>query len=216
MSLPHPTLITFDIFGTVVDWRTGLRRDLGQFGVELTDRHFDAVIDDQGTEEGGSFLPYREIVAGSLTRVLGLPAPAAATVGENAGNWPLYADSCAALERLLEIAPCVAMTNSDHAHGKQVQDQLGFPLSGWTCAEETRVYKPAEEFWRCVAQSRSVPFSGHWWHVSAYADYDLETAGRLGLTRIFVERPHSRPGPADVTVADLAELAEVAARSSGA
>jgi FMN phosphatase YigB (HAD superfamily) len=25
-----PTLLTFDIFGTVVDWRAGLRADLGQ------------------------------------------------------------------------------------------------------------------------------------------------------------------------------------------
>lgn len=214
MPLPRPTLFTFDIFGTVVDWRTGLRRDLAQYGFELSDADFDAVIDSQGAAESGDFAPYREIVAGSLTRVLGVPAPVAATIGDHAGNWPLFADSRDALERLLEIAPCVAMTNSDHAHGKQVQDQLGFPLSGWTCAEETRVYKPSEEFWRCVSKSRSVPFTTHWWHVSAYADYDLDTAGRLGLTRVFVRRPHSRPGPADLAVADLSELAEAAARSA--
>lgn len=216
MSLVPPTLFTFDIFGTVVDWRAGLRRDLAPYGFELSDDDFDAVIDDQGVAESGSFRPYREIVAGSLVRVLGVPGPAAAAIGDQAGNWPLYPDSRRALEQLLEIAPCVATTNSDHAHGKQVQDQLGFPLSGWTCAEETRIYKPAEEFWRCVSQSRSVPFTPHWWHISAYADYDLETAGRLGLTRVFVRRPHSRPGPADITVTDLSELAHLAARSAGA
>src|SRR5688572_18449714 len=116
MQLSPPTLFTFDIFGTVVDWRAGLRRDLAHYGFELSDADFDAVIDSQGAEESGAFLPYREIVAGSLNRVLGVPAPIAAAIGDQAGNWPLFPDSRGALERLLEIAPCVAMTNSDHAH----------------------------------------------------------------------------------------------------
>ena len=46
-----------------------------------------------------------------------------------------------------------------------------------------------------------------WWHVSAYADYDLETARALGLTCVLVKRPHHRPGPADLVVDDLAGLA---------
>jgi hypothetical protein len=45
--------------------------------------------------------------------------------------------------------------------------------------------------------------------VSAYADYDLRTARELGLTCVFVQRPHSRPGTADVSVPDLAALADL-------
>jgi hypothetical protein len=45
--------------------------------------------------------------------------------------------------------------------------------------------------------------------VSAYADYDLRTARELGLTCVLVRRPHSRPGDADVTVPDLAALADL-------
>jgi hypothetical protein len=44
--------------------------------------------------------------------------------------------------------------------------------------------------------------------VSAYADYDLATARTLGLTCVYVERPHARPGPSDLAVADLDSLAE--------
>ena len=40
----------------------------------------------------------------------------------------------------------------------------------------------------------------------------VATARALGLTCVFVRRPHSRRGPADVTVADLAELAAIASR----
>jgi FMN phosphatase YigB (HAD superfamily) len=53
------------------------------------------------------------------------------------------------------------------------------------------------------------PFDRAWWHVSAYADYDLRAARELGLTCVFVQRPHSRPGPVDVSVTDLAALADI-------
>jgi len=49
--------------------------------------------------------------------------------------------------------------------------------------------------------------------VSAYADYDHETARSLGLSCVFVRRPHSRPGAADLAVADLAALADSLPRS---
>ena len=58
-----------------------------------------------------------------------------------------------------------------------------------------------------------------WWHVSAYADYDLVAARKLGLTCVFVGRPHARrgdPALADVVVADLAELAALLVVADGA
>ena len=66
-----------------------------------------------------------------------------------------------------------------------------------------------------MARRRGVNPGPHWWHVSAYADYDLETAGRLGLTRVFVARPHARPGLADHQVADLGQLAALVEQALG-
>lgn len=198
-------LMTFDIFGTVLDWRTGLREALGG---PLSDEAFEAIIDRQGELEGERFRPYTEIVAQSLVDELDLNALLAARVGAEAGRWPLFDDSVEAMRRLRAVAPCAAVTNSDRAHGVQVQAQLGFPMDGWICAEEERVYKPDAKMWRAASQRMGVPFSRDWWHVSAYADYDHATARALGLTCVFVQRPHARPGPAEVTVADLRELAD--------
>jgi 2-haloacid dehalogenase len=203
----RPQLLTFDIFGTVLDWRRGLRESLRRHGAELRDPDFDRVIDSQASIEQGPFRPYASIVASSLVRALGIPPLAARSIGAEAGTWPLYPDAREALCRLRQIAPCVATTNSDQAHGRQAQRQLGFDLDGWITAEEIRCYKPDPAFWRHVAARRGVPFEGSWWHVSAYADYDLTTARRLGLTCVYVARPHARFGPADLYVRDLAELA---------
>jgi 2-haloacid dehalogenase len=204
--------MTFDIFGTVLDWRTGLEQALGD---PLEDGDFEAVIDRQGELETEQFRAYAEIVAQSLVDELGLLEPEAARIGAEAGRWPLYGDSADALQRLRSIAPCAAITNSDVAHGVQVQAQLGFRLDGWICAEEVGAYKPDVSMWREASRRLEVPFSRDWWHVSAYADYDLAMARSLGLTCVFVQRPHSRPGQADVVVRDLAELAEHAARLGG-
>ena len=200
-------LLTFDIFGTVLDWRRGLREsaETGLAGDE-----FDAIVDRQGELESEAFRPYAEIVAQSLVDELGLAEEQAARIGANAGRWPLFADSADALRRLRAVARCAAITNSDLAHGAQVQEQLGFALDGWICAEDTRTYKPDPEMWRAASRKLGVPFSRNWWHVSAYADYDHATARSLGLTCVFVRRPHSRPGPSDLTVADLAGLAAIA------
>jgi 2-haloalkanoic acid dehalogenase type II len=203
----RPTLLTFDIFGTVLDWRRGLRQSLRRRGSELRDVDFDRVIDAQASIEQGPFRPYASVVASSLVRVLGLPPHTARAIGAEAGTWPLYPDAREALRRLRQAAPCVATTNSDQAHGRQAQRELGFDLDGWITAEEIRCYKPDPAFWRHVAARRGTGFGRGWWHVSAYADYDLGTARRLGLTSVFVARPHARPGPADLHVRDLAELA---------
>jgi len=208
--------MTFDIFGTVLDW---------QRGHGLPGADFDRVMDRQGELERERFRPYREIVAQSLMEAAGfarrraetegrsigdeldMDPEEAARYGEQAGTWPLFADSAAALRELRKVAPCAAITNSDLAHRPQIEAQLGFPLDGWICAEEERTYKPDPHMWRAASRRIGVPFSKEWWHVSAYADYDHATARALGLTCVFVQRPHSRPGPADLTVRDLAALA---------
>ncbi len=196
-------LLTFDVFGTVLDWRSGLRAALGG---RLSDAEFDRIVDRQGELER-DFRPYREIVARSLVEELGSDPHQAARIGASAGTWPLFPDSAAGLRRLRAIARCAALTNSDPEHRPQIEAQLGFALDGWICAGEVRAYKPDPEMWRAAARRMGVAPGRDWWHVSAYADYDHRTASALGLTCVFVRRPHSRPAPADLVVEDLQGLA---------
>jgi 2-haloacid dehalogenase len=207
----RPELLTFDIFGTVLDWRRGLERDVAAAGRPLATGDFDRIIDRQAALESGPHRSYAEITRRSLVEAIGLDEASAARIGANVGRWPLYGDSAAALRAMMAVAPCAAMTNSDRAHGAQVEAQLGFRLSDWLCAEACGFYKPDARVWRAMAARRGIAFGPAWWHISAYADYDLATANGLGLTTVFVARPHARPGPATHAVADLAELADLCA-----
>lgn len=204
-----PALITFDIFGTVLDWRSGLRSSLGVRGVTLGADDFDRIVDRQGAiEQELPFRTYREIVALSLVDVLGMDPADADLVGAQAGRWPLFLDSAPALQRLARRAPLGALTNSDRAHGLDIQGRLAFPFRHWLCAEELGMYKPNPDFWRALAVSTGTPMGPAWWHVAAYGDYDLGVARSLGLTTVLVNRPHRRLGAADLVVPDLLALAE--------
>ena len=210
--MPAPLLITFDIFGTVLDWKAGLEAACAARGRPLQPGEFDQIIDLQGELEQGEFDLYTSIVIKSLVGVLKFDATQAAEVADGIGRWPLFEDSREGLRRLQAVTRCAATTNSDLHHAAQVQDSLGFPLSGWICAEEVKHYKPRRDLWDSASERMGVPVGPAWWHVSAYADYDLATAKELGLTTVLVERPHCRKGPADVTVPDLRALAAVVAK----
>jgi 2-haloalkanoic acid dehalogenase type II len=201
-----PALITFDVFGTIIDWRSGLLADLEKAGVPCSDALFDQIIAAQAKAEQRQFRTYREITSASLVEAVGLDPSVADAIGAQVGRWPLYPDAREALRLLQRTVPCMALTNSDKTHREQVQEQLGFSLSDWLCAEEVRVYKPNAAFWRAAAAHRQIQLGKDWWHASAYADYDLRTAASLGLTTVFVERPHSLAGTADHRVRDLDEL----------
>jgi 2-haloalkanoic acid dehalogenase type II len=205
-----PRLLTFDLFGTVVDWRTGLERALTAHGIAHDAAAFERVIDAQGADEQAGFRPYVEIVARSLTSVLGAPPEAARAIGEAAGEWPVFPDAPAAFADMRKHVPCAATTNSDPSHRPAIEAQLGVRLEPWICAGEVGAYKPDARLWEAAARATGVPFGRDWWHVSAYADYDLATARRLGLTCVLIRRPHHRPGTPDLMDRQYADLTELA------
>ncbi len=82
-----PALITFDIFGTVVDWQRGLADATRAAGRPLADGDFDRIIDHQGREEQRQpHASYREITAVSLESELGLHPEAAQRIGVTVGR----------------------------------------------------------------------------------------------------------------------------------
>lgn len=200
-------LCTFDVFGTLVDWRRGLAEDLAGQGIALTENRFDRLLEEQeGAERSGHFRCYGEILAWSLVRRLGLAPLQAQALAEGIGGWPLFAEVPAALGRMPGGIRLAAMTNSDRAHGGPIRERLGVELAAWVCAEDVQVYKPAPGFWEEVGMRLGIAPGPEWWHVSAYADYDLATAKSLGLTTVLVRRPHHRAGPADHVLDDLSGL----------
>ena len=188
--------VTFDCFGTIVDWNAALADALASvFGGEPRQQ----LIDDfhraeRDLKHDGGFRLYRDVLASSM-RLMGrargrvlLDEEAAAI----ADAWPAivpFADAPAGLEDLRERGWRLAiLTNCDDDLFAITRAQIPVPIDEAVTAQSIRSYKPDlahfEEFRRRVEPDAWVHAANSWVH-------DIEPAARLGLPRVWVDRDGS-------------------------
>src|SRR4051794_40509264 len=102
--------LTFDCYGTLIDWETGilagLRSMLGAHGADASD---DALLEAfaavEARLEAGHYLPYRTILASSARSIakdlgVAITDDEAAAFGSSVGAWPAFDDSTRSLKIL--------------------------------------------------------------------------------------------------------------------
>ena len=220
--LPYRS-ITFDCYGTLVDWRRGMRESLATLPTlhgheerfaELKSARMEA----EQELERGDYLPYAEVLALSLRAackmVLGLDLPAveARRFADAQSRWPAFDDSVPALRRLAPLARLAVLSNSDREPLRTTSAEvLGGLVEPLVSAEDVRSYKPAQRhFEEALHRLECAP--GEVLHVSAYPYYDLHPAHALGMPIAYVDRDPSQKPPEDIPLAascaDLAALAD--------
>jgi 2-haloacid dehalogenase len=224
--------LTFDVFGTVVDWRTSIIRDLEAFGREkgikadwagLTDDWRGAYRPTLNKVIKGE-LPFArldDLHRGTLDRLLdkygikGLRETDKDHVNKvwhRLHGWP---DSVPGLTRLKRKYLIATLSNGNVALLTNMARFAGLP---WDCilsAELFRHYKRDPEVYIGACDMLGLA-RGEVMMVAAHKD-DLEAARRQGLKTAFIPRPTEygpRPAPhprvkhaADVEAADLIDLA---------
>lgn len=220
--MPAFDAFTFDCFGTLVDWRRGMREAIaalpeGRAAAARADELIAAREEAERALQAGAFLPYREILARSIgdawRQVLGRDLPpehAQAFAGAQA-RWPAFPDTPAALRRLAGRAPLALLSNCDPEPLRACAAQtLRTPIACFVDAARAGSYKPAPGHWRAALEELKLP-AARILHVSAYEFYDLRPAHALGFATAFVARDGERP-PAGLPLAfsarDLADLAD--------
>lgn len=213
---------TFDCFGTLVDWRRGMREALAEMpAFQGYEASAEALIAEREAAERelqrGPFQPYREILASSIraawqqTLHHELPREQALAFAEAQARWPAFPDTAAALQRLASLAPLALLSNCDPEPLRAcAAQQLRAPIALFVDAARAGSYKPAPGHWRvALAALRLSP--ARILHVSAYDFYDLRPAHALGFATAFVARDGEQP-PEDLPLAfqarDLADLAD--------
>lgn len=222
-------VLTFDCYGTLIDWETGLieafRPILAAHGVEASD---DGVLEAfaryEAAVEAGSYRPYREVLEAALRGVgedLGFEPSASevATFGGSVGDWPPFPDSVAALARLHRRYRLGVITNCDDDLFAASARRLDTDFDWVVTAQQARRYKPNPRGFELMFERIGLP-PRRILHVAQSLFHDHLPAKRLGLTTVWVDRRHDRPGfgatpPAeaapDLTVPDMASLADLAA-----
>jgi 2-haloacid dehalogenase len=203
--------LTFDCYGTLIDWETGLaaglRRALGDAATALAD---DDLLERYGRHEAeleaGPYRAYREILGEGLRRVgaeLGVELDDArlAGFGGSVGAWPAFADSTEGLRRLHRRFRLGVITNCDDDLFAASNERLGVTFDWIVTAEQARAYKPRIATFEVAFERLGLPRK-RILHVAQSLYHDHVPAKRLGLTSVWIDRRHDRPGAGATPLAD--------------
>lgn len=213
--------ITFDCYGTLIDWEGGIADALAPLLPQPVDRRALAaryIAVEAGVEQE-TYRPYREVLAeasGRLMAQLGHPLPPGhkRVLPESLPQWRPFPEVPGALRALQDAGYCLAiLSNVDRDLIAASIPQLGIRPDLVVTAEDCRSYKPAPGHWTYFqAQTGATPAGTV--HVFASQHHDLEPAAALGYRTVFVNRhdePLGRTRPTR-TLRDLERLPETIGR----
>jgi 2-haloacid dehalogenase len=221
-------VLTFDCYGTLIDWETGLLGALEPIreahGVDADSEWLLARFGALESElEAGPYLPYRAIL-GRVLQGIGAGLGFVPTVEEIAAfaasvrDWPAFPDARAALRSLKKRYRLGVISNVDDDLFVHSARRLGNPFDVVVTAQQVRSYKPSTENFERAFETIGVP-RAKILHVAQSLFHDVEPARRLGLATVWVNRRKGKAGagatPASLAVPDLEvpDLAALAARA---
>jgi 2-haloacid dehalogenase len=212
-------ILTFDCYGTLIDWSAGLRQSfVSIFGVDFL-RHerefFDVYVEEEARLEGETYQSYRNVLAASVAAVgrrLGLSVPSnkGILLAESLATWEPFADTNEALKRLKRRFRMGVLSNIDRDLFAFTAKHFGIEFDFLITAEDARSYKPGRAHFERML-SREGPAS-HVLHVAQSLFHDGVPAQELGLAFAWINRYKQqndtfvRP---TLEVPDLKSLADV-------
>ena len=201
-------LLTFDCYGTLIDWETGLLAALREAlpGVTGTD---DELLEEyarhEAEAESGAYRSYRDVLAAGLRGVAAhegveVADDVVAVFAESVCDWPAFPDSGEALARLGKRYRLAVITNCDADLFAASQERLGVVFDRVVTAEAAQAYKPSERPFELAFEMIDMPRE-RWLHVAQSLYHDHVTAKRLGLATVWIDRRHDRAGAGATPVA---------------
>lgn len=209
--------LSFDCYGTLIDWENGFISDLQPLLTQLPPTHPYNLEPLAAVSRFNSFgqalsasqpaLPYDQIQIAayqSLAAELALPAPPAAElaqIGTAQGRWPAFEDTVDGLQRLKSHYKLIILSNVTNQNiARTVEDQLSpVRFDAVYTAEEIGSYKPDHAnfryLFRRARDELGVDFEkGDLLHVARSLTADHVPAKELGLQSVWIARGGDREG----------------------
>jgi putative hydrolase of the HAD superfamily len=224
--------LTFDCYGTLIDWESGMVAALQP----LTDRLGQALSRDdilqaharheslQQLQTPG--MPYRHLLAVVYKRLaeewgLSLSWDDCLAYGQSVKDWPAFDDSVAALDYLKQHYKLVILSNIDNASFAASNRKLGVDFDAIYTAEDVGAYKPSDRnFLYMLDKIKDLGIEpDQILHTAESLFHDHGPANKHGLKSCWIYRRHDQEGfgatmnPGDMPTCDfrfnsMAELVE--------
>ncbi|KAL7947431.1 HAD-like domain-containing protein [Trichoderma barbatum] len=200
--------LTFDCYGTLVDWESGIYNNLQPLNQQLADSHplkndrlglLKALVRHEGlVQTANPTYLYHTVLAtayGHLAAELGVSADdeAKSKFGFGVGDWAIYPDTLDALKRLHKHFKLVILSNVDLDSFKRTLEKQfqGFPFDAIYTAQEIGSYKPDLNNFRYLIEHCDKDLGvkkEDILHTAQSLHHDHVPAKQIGLTSAWIER----------------------------
>ena len=220
-------VLTFDCYGTLIDWETGLWNALQPvLAAHDVDLPMDSALELYGEleskAESGEYRNYktvlRSVLVGFGAKFGFSPTPEELQhFSVSVQDWPAFPDSARALQALKTKYKLAVVSNVDDdlftLSNRRLQVQFDWIIT----AQQAHSYKPSLNNFRLAFERIGLPQSKIL-HVAQSLFHDIAPAKALGLSTVWVNRRHGKPGagatpPAqaapDLEAPDLRSLAQM-------
>jgi 2-haloalkanoic acid dehalogenase type II len=216
-------VITFDCYGTLIDWETGIKnafhtaisRTGGRQGLES--RAFELYEEEERrVEREKPHLLYRDVLSRTslnVARKIGwkLPEAESSFLARQLPTWTPFPDTNPSLAKLSRKHTLGILSNVDNDLLAASLKHLNSPFDVKITAENVRSYKPAVGHFE---EARRIIKDRRWVHVAASHYHDIEPAMQLGIKAVWVNRRNTRPdhdySKKDVSVVkDLSQVVDL-------
>ncbi|KAB8236203.1 putative haloalkanoic acid dehalogenase [Aspergillus alliaceus] len=233
-QLTNYRLLSFDVYGTLIDWETGvwnaIQPILTANNAQISRGTFLKIYHElekaQQSQTPG--MPYSQLLATihpQLASRLGLNRPReeeSYQFGESVGHWPAFPDTVEALKRLATHYKLVVLSNVDRESFQKTNEGSlqGFPFDLVITAQDVGAYKPNlanfEYMLKAVKEQFGVE-AGQVLQTAQSQFHDHHPAKKMGLQSVWIERPGAFMGNLKDTVYDwrfdtLGDMADVVER----
>jgi 2-haloacid dehalogenase len=199
--------LSFDCYGTLIDWETGIAAVLAPWareqGLDLSDEALSLAYADNeaAVEREAPSALYPDVLATAFRRTgekLGTPVSDAwaRRLGDSVPDWPAFPDSADALARLARHYKLIILSNVHRAGFAGSDQRLRGDFAAIITAEDVGAYKPAENHFRALDSTlRKLGVARtELLHVAQSLFHDHVPAKREGLPSVWINRRHDRPG----------------------
>ena len=211
-------VLTFDCYGTLIDWETGiltaLRRVLSSHEKSLPDSEILELYGEFEAEaEAGPYQKYQEVLTAVVCHFgghLGFTPTSNETSALVQGlpTWQPWPDTVAALRRLQSQFRLAVISNIDDDLFAETRDLLGVEFAHVITAQQTECYKPGLRIFHHALAKLNVP-PNKVLHIGQSLYHDVQPAKALGISTVWVNRPSRRANVGAVRRAHAAPDLEV-------
>lgn len=207
MRLSDYKALTFDVYGTLIDWESGMIAALKPLTDQLGDRLTrDQVLEAHAFHESTTqrYTPaksYSDLLAVVYKRMaeewdIPVSWEECLTYGASVEYWPAFPDSAEALAYLRDHYKLVVLSNVDNASFAHSNEKLGNPFHYVYTAGDIGSYKPSPRNFDYMLENleRAGISKGDILHTAESMFHDHAPANRCGLANCWIYRRHDKQG----------------------